>query len=56
MINVTGATVKLVEPPIKPDVAVIAVCPRATLEAKPTALMVATPTADELHVAEVVKF
>jgi len=55
-----GVTVRLVEPMIKPEVAVIVVEPVPTLVAKPwlpaELLMLATLVADELQLTEVVRF
>ena len=50
----TVATVRVVEPVIDPDVAVMLAVPAATLVDRPELLMVATPAADELQVTEVV--
>jgi hypothetical protein len=53
----TGAvTVKLDDPEIAPDVAVIVVPPCATDEANPALLMLATLAADELQVTDDVRF
>lgn len=49
-------TVRIVEPLVVPKVAVMVVCPAATLEAKPALLIVAVPATDEPHVTELVKF
>src|SRR5271157_6549271 len=49
-------TVKVVEPLIVSTAASIVVCPALTALASPVALMVATPDADELHVAVLVRF
>jgi hypothetical protein len=48
-------TVKVVEPSIAPKAAPIVVCPSATALASPAAFIVATPGADELHVAVFVR-
>ena len=56
--NVAGVTVKIVEPLMDPDVAVIVLCPVATLVACPTLgavlLIVATAGAELLQVTEAV--
>lgn len=49
-------TVRLVEPCIAPNVARTVVLPWATALARPEALMVATPVAEELQVTDAVKF
>src|SRR5271157_1702471 len=49
-------TVKVVEPLIVSTAASIVVCPALTALASPVALMVATPDADELHDAVLVRF
>ena len=58
--SVAGVTVRVVEPEIFPDVAVIVVVPAATEVALPfdfaALLMVATDPSEELHVTEVVMF
>jgi hypothetical protein len=58
--SVAGVTVRVVEPDILPDVAVIVVEPVATGVANPlkpaALLMVATAAADELQVTAVVRF
>jgi hypothetical protein len=51
-----GVTVKLDDPEIVPNIAVIVVPPCATDEASPALLMLATPAADELHVTDEVRF
>jgi hypothetical protein len=51
-----GVTVKLDDPEILPDIAVIVVPPCATDEANPALLMLATLAADEFHVTEDVRF
>ena len=56
--NVAGVTVKIVDPLIDPDAAVIVLCPVATLEAWPTLgavlLIVAAAGAELLQVTELV--
>ena len=52
--SVAGVTVRVVDPAMLPDAAVIVVDPAATAAADPL-LMVATPVLDELHVTEAVK-
>lgn len=52
--SVDGVTVRVVDPAMLPDVAVIVVDPAATAAANPL-LMVATPVLDELQVTEAVK-
>ena len=58
-INVAGVTVKTVEPLIDPEVAVIVVCPVATLAACPmlgaVLLIVATTGAELLQVTDAVR-
>jgi hypothetical protein len=51
-----AVTVKVVEPLIAPDAASIIVCPAPAALANPAVLIVATPVADELHVAVLVRF
>lgn len=51
-----AVTVKLVEPEIRPEVAVILVVPVLALVAKPVELMVATLTTEGDHVAVLVRF
>ena len=51
-----AVTVNVVEPLIAPQVAWIVVCPTPTLLARPEAFIVATPEADELQVAVLVRF
>ena len=51
-----AVTVKVVEPLIAPEAASIVVCPAPTALASPVVLIVATPGADELHVAVLVRF
>ena len=51
-----AVTVKVVEPLIAPEAASIVVCPGPTALASPVVLIVATPGADELHVAVLVRF
>lgn len=56
-IDVTSATISVVEPCIALKVAVIVVLPGAApAEASPALLIVAIPVLDELHVANVVRF
>lgn len=56
-IDVTSATVSVVEPCIALEVAVIVVLPGAApAVASPALLIVAIPVLDELHVANVVRF
>ena len=54
--SVAGVTVRLVEPLIDPEVALIVVLPAATPVARPPLLMVATDVALEVQVAELVRF
>ena len=49
-------TAKVVEPLIEPEAAWIVVLPEAIALARPPAAMVATFVAEELHVAELVRF
>jgi hypothetical protein len=49
-------TVKVVEPLIGPSTAVIVALPAETLVPSPVVFIVATPGADELHVAVLVRF
>jgi hypothetical protein len=49
--NAAEVTVKLVEPLIAPELAVIVVCPVEALLAKPVLLMVATLELEETQVA-----
>ena len=49
--SVFAGTVKVVEPEIAPTVAVMVVCPVATVEATPAEVIVATELDDELQVA-----
>jgi hypothetical protein len=51
-----AVTVKLTEPLIVPDLAVIVVLPCATPVARPAPLMVAIDVADEVQVALLVRF
>lgn len=57
--NVAGVTVKVVEPLIDPEVALIVLCPVVTLVACPTLgavlLIVATAGAELLQVTELVR-
>lgn len=53
--NATVSTVKLVDPDMLPEVAVMVVDPRAPAVASPVVLMLAIPVADELHVTDAVK-
>ena len=55
-VNTAAVTVKVAEPPIVPDLAVIVAVPWATLVARPMLLTVATVVFDELQVAVVVRF
>jgi len=48
-IDVTGATVNIVEPDTLPDRAEIVVSPMATADATPDTLMEAAPSFDELQ-------
>jgi len=50
-----AGTVKIVDPLMAPDVAVMVVIPVATLVDKPPALIVANTVFEELHVTEEVK-
>jgi hypothetical protein len=51
-----AVTVKTVEPLMVPEVAVIIAVPAATEVANPAELMVATLVAEEVQVAELVRF
>ena len=55
-VNTAAVTVKVAEPPLVPDLAVIVAVPWATLVARPMLLTVATVVFDELQVAVVVRF
>ena len=55
-VRVAAVTVRIVEPVIDPDVAVMVVAPGATLEARPELLMVDTLAAEEFQVTELVMF
>ncbi len=55
-VNTAAVTVKVAEPLIVPEVAVIVEVPEATLVAKPPVLTVATVVFDEVHVAVLVRF
>jgi hypothetical protein len=52
----TGATVRVVDPIIPLIVALIVEVPNATPVAKPPEVIVATPGADELQLATLVRF
>src|SRR6202522_2509201 len=54
--NVAAVTVRVVEPLIAPDVALIVEVPTPTPVARPTALIVAVVVVPELHVTVLVKF
>lgn len=54
-IELSAATVNVVDPEMLPEVAVMVVEPKATPVASPVLLMVATFISDELHVADVVR-
>ena len=54
-VKVGGVTVRPVDPLTVPDVAVIVLVPCALLVAKPVLDIVATPAAEDVHVAELVK-
>lgn len=55
--KVGAPTVRVVDPLMVPEVAVIAVCPNPTLLAKPVVLLiVAVAVKDELHATELVRF
>ena len=54
--NAGGPTVKLLEPLMVPDVAMMFVVPWPTLVATPVLLTVETVGADELHATELVRF
>lgn len=54
-IELSAATVSVVDPEMPPEVAVIVVVPMAAAEASPVLLMVATPSSNELHVTDIVK-
>jgi len=54
--NTGAVTVRLVEPPIPPEVAWIVVLPAATPVAKPALVIVATAVFDEVQVTELVRF
>jgi hypothetical protein len=51
-----GVTVKIVDPLIEPEVAVIVVVPVDAAVASPAELIVATPTADEVQITLFVMF
>jgi hypothetical protein len=53
---VSEVTVKVVEPEMFPDVAVIVVVPWATAVARPAALIVATPVLEDFHVTVAFRF
>jgi len=53
--KVGAVTVRSVDPPIVPEVAVIVAAPAATAVANPAELMVATLAAEEVQVAEFVR-
>ena len=53
--RVAGVTVRVVDPEMLPDVAVIVVEPAATEAANPETPIVATPVVDDLHVDVVVR-
>ena len=55
-VNTAAVTVKVAEPLIVPDLAVIAVLPWATLVANPPLFTVATPTFEDVQVAVLVRF
>jgi hypothetical protein len=55
-VRVAGVTVRVVDPDLPPNVAVIVVEPAATVLANPDALIVATPVFDESQPTEAVKF
>jgi hypothetical protein len=55
-VNTAAVTVKVAEPWIVPEVAVIVVLPFATLVANPPLLTVAIDFAEEVQVAVVVRF
>ena len=54
--NTAGVTVRVAEPLIVPEVAVIVADPCATLVANPPPLTVATEVADDVHVDVLVRF
>jgi hypothetical protein len=54
--NTGAVTVRLVEPPIAPEIAWIVVLPAATPVAKPPLAIVATAVFVELHVTKLVRF
>lgn len=53
--RVAGVTVRVVEPDMLPDTALIVVDPAAAEVATPVEFIVATAVSDELHVTEEVK-
>jgi hypothetical protein len=55
-VNTAAVTVRVVEPLMVPDFAVIVAVPTATAEANPPLLTVAVDVADELQVAVLVRF
>lgn len=55
-LNTAGVTVKLAEPLIVPELAVIVADPGIIVVANPVLFTVATEVADEVHVAVVVRF
>ena len=54
--SVAGFTVRLVDPPTLPDVAVILLLPTATAVANPELLIVATLVVADIQVTELVRF
>ena len=54
-INAAAVTVKVAEPVIAPEVAVIVAVPCATLVANPLLLTVATEVAEDVHAAVLVR-
>ncbi len=54
--RVAGVTVRVEDPNLLPNVAVIVVVPAATGMANPDALIVATPVFDESQLTEAVRF
>lgn len=55
-VRVGAVTVRSAEPLIEPEVAVMVEVPAASVVASPAELMVAAPVAEEVQVAELVRF
>ena len=54
-VKTAAVTVKVAEPAMLPEVAVIVAVPGATLVASPPLFIVAIPVADEVHFTELVR-